>query len=62
MTIVEFAALFVVLCFNAYNLNEIRKISRACYVELNTTRWETGMRSAATQNQQEGFSPLRRQA
>lgn len=30
------------LLFNGWQLNEIRKISRACYVELTTGRWEAG--------------------
>jgi hypothetical protein len=52
-----------VLCFNARKLKEIRNISRACYAELNCTRWEKGARLAVVaQEQQEGPAPLRRQA
>jgi hypothetical protein len=57
----EFVALFLVLCYNAYNLNEIRKISRACFVELNTARWENGV-SVRAKDQGESLTPLRRQA
>jgi hypothetical protein len=57
----EFWALFSVLCYNAYCLNEIRKISKACYVELNTTRWENG-RSVRAKDQAESLTPIRRQA
>jgi hypothetical protein len=57
----EFWALFLVLCYNAYNLNEIRKISRACFIELNTTRWENGA-SVRAKDQGKSLSPLRRQA
>jgi hypothetical protein len=52
-----------VLCLNAYNLNEIRKISQKCYAELNTARWERGKRLVVVaQQEQEGSAPLRRQA
>jgi hypothetical protein len=52
-----------VLCFNARRLNEIRNISRACYAELNSSRWERGARLAVvTQEQQESPAALRRQA
>jgi hypothetical protein len=52
-----------VLCFNAHRLNAIRNISRACYAELNCTRWEKGARlSVVAQEQQESPAPLRRQA
>jgi hypothetical protein len=57
----EFLALFCVLCYNAYNLNEIRKISAACFVELNTARWENGA-SLRAKDQGKSFPPLRRQA
>jgi hypothetical protein len=57
----EFWALFVVLCYNAYSLNEIRKILRACFVELNTARWESGVLLRA-KDQGQSLPPLRRQA
>jgi hypothetical protein len=63
MALVLDSALLGVLCFNAYNLNEIRKISQACYAELNATRWERGARlSVVAQEQHESPAPLRRQA
>jgi hypothetical protein len=58
---VEFWALFAVLCYNGWNLNEIRKIVRACYVELNTARWENG-RSVRSKDHGEGLAALRGQA
>jgi hypothetical protein len=63
MNLVLEGALLGVLCFNAYNLNEIRKISRACYAELNSSRWERGARLAViSQEQQDSPTPIRRQA
>jgi hypothetical protein len=70
MTLAFQTALFVmlslllgVICLNAYNLNEIRKISKACYAELNTARWERGKRLVVVaQQEQESSAPLRRQA
>jgi hypothetical protein len=58
----ELWAIFGVLCYNAYCLNEIRKISNACYVELNTTRWENGRSVRIAKDQVESLSPVRRQA
>lgn len=62
MTLLLEAALFGGLCWNAYELHQIRKISRACYVELNTARWESGMRSIVAKEPQEGSATLRRKA
>jgi hypothetical protein len=63
MALVLESALLGVLCVNCYNLNEIRKISQACYAELNSTRWENGRRlSVVAKQQQEGLTPLRGQA
>lgn len=39
---IEFLALFLALVYNGWQLSEIRKISKACYVELVTARWENG--------------------
>jgi hypothetical protein len=62
MTLVLESALLGVLCVNCYNLNEIRKISQACYAELNSARWENGARLSVAQQQKKGVAPLRGQA
>lgn len=56
----EFLALFLVLCYCAWQLNEIRRISRACYVELSTARWEKG-RSVRAKDQLQGLSTVGRE-
>lgn len=56
----DFLAIVALLAYNGWQLNEIRKISRACYVELNTTRWENG-KSVRAKDQGEGLTALRRQ-
>lgn len=38
---VEFL-LILALLHNGWQLNQIRKVSKACYMELNTARWEAG--------------------
>lgn len=53
--------LLIALVANAWQLNEIRKISRACYIELTMTRWENG-RLVRAKNQGEGLSSVGRQA
>lgn len=56
---IEFLALAAFLAYNGWQLNEIRKVSRACYVELNTTRWENGKRSGlVAENQDERLSAI----
>lgn len=52
--------IFLALIYNAWQLNEIRKISRACYIELNTARWENG-RSVRAKDQREGLASVGRQ-
>jgi hypothetical protein len=49
---VGLTALLLTLVYNAWQLNEIRKISRACYVELTMTRWETGRSGRSQQSTQ----------
>lgn len=58
---VEFLALFLALVYNGWQLNEIRRISKACYLELSLGRWESGKLGRAEQ-QLQGATPLRRQA
>lgn len=56
----EGAIVLLLLLHNGWQLNEIRKISRACYVELNTTRWENG-KSVRAKDESEGLAAIRRQ-
>lgn len=53
----EFLALLGLLAYNAWQLGEIRKLHRACYVELTTARWEQGALARA-QNNAERSAPL----
>lgn len=49
--------IFLALVYNGWQLNQIRKISRACYIELNTTRWENGLLVRA-QDKGQGLSAV----
>jgi hypothetical protein len=55
-----FVLLFVALAWNGWQLNEIRKLTRASYVELATARWENG-RSVRAKDQRERPSSVGRQ-
>jgi hypothetical protein len=54
---IEVAALSLALLYNGWQLNEIRRISWACYVELSTARWETG-KLARSEKQQQGAATV----
>jgi hypothetical protein len=51
------AALALALLYNGWQLNEIRRISRACYVELSMSRWEIG-KSGRTEQRAQGASAV----
>ena len=52
--------LFLALVYVGWQLNEIRKISRACYVEISMARWENG-RLVRAQDKSQRLSSLRRE-
>jgi hypothetical protein len=52
-----FWALLLVLVYCAWQLTQISRLARGCYVELSTARWENGQAARANQ-QQPSLSPL----
>ena len=53
-------ALLLVLVYCAWQLTQIRRLARGCYVELSTARWEAGRSGRAKDNLQ-SLPPVRRQ-
>lgn len=57
----EFWALLLVSVYNAWQLAQLRRLARGCYVELSTARWERGKLLRA-EEQLQGLAPFRGQA
>lgn len=47
----EFWALLLVLVYCAWQLTQISRLARGCYVELSTARWENGHAARAKEQQ-----------